>query len=521
MTNLSTKSDLIINWIESNLFIPEGHLVGQRFVLTDPQKLWIRDMFDTPTRRFILSMARKQGKTSIIAAILCAALLGPLHRQNGQVIGAAQSKEQAGLMFRLAEKMIRFNDKLMAFCRIIPSQKVIEIPELGIHFKAISADASNAQGLSPYLFIFDEIGQTTGPQSDLAEALITSQMAHKDPIGIFISTQAPSDNSFLSLMIDEALTETDPTVKVRLYTAPMDINPFTEEAIRCAAPHFDHPMFNKADVLKQANEASRMPSRENSYRNLILNQRIEARVPFISRTVWDENGAPISSEWGDNPVYAGLDLSSNADLTAFTMICLIDGYWEIRTECWLPKEGIIEKSHHDKVPYDIWAKQGFLNLTPGRTIDYKFVAARILELFNQYNIVSVGFDRWGILALKNALIENGMSASFFDDKFKNHGQGFKDMSPPIKEFERLLLDNQIRHGRHPILSMCVANLNVESDPAGNRKFVKDNHNSARRIDAIIALVMGISQYLNSYSPDKNKKIVEQKVITDISQVVIF
>ncbi len=511
-------SDKIIQWIEGNLFIPEGKLVGKPFVLTDPQKDWIRDMFDTPCRRFILSMARKQGKTSIIAALLCCFLLGPLHRRNGQVIGAAQSRQQAGIMFELAEKMIRFNEKLLKFCHIVPSQKTINVPELGNHFRAIAADAGTAQGLSPYAFIFDEIGQTTGPQNQLAEALLTAQSAHEKPLGIFISTQAPSDNSFLSLLIDEGLTGADPEIKVRLYTAPMDIDPFSEAAIRAASPHFDHPMFNKRDVMKQAKEASRMPSRENSYRNLILNQRIEARVPFVSRTVWEENREPISSDWSDLPVYAGLDLSSVSDLTAIALICKVDEKWEVRIECWLPKEGILDKSRHDKVPYDVWHKQGLLHLTPGRTIDYKHVGARIRELFDLYNIQSIGFDRWGMQTLKGILFDLGMDESFFDEKFQPHGQGFKDMSPPIKEFERLLLEKNIRHGNNPILNWNASNLNIESDPAGNRKFVKDNKNSARRIDAVLALVMAIHMSLLS-STNQNKKKVVQRTVSDYRELM--
>src|SRR5690606_18567840 len=101
-----------------------------------------------------------------------------------------------------------------------------------------------------------------------------------------------------------------------------------------------------------------------SYRNLILNQRVEAKNPFITRAIWQENGAePEEIEGAD--VYGGLDLSSVSDLTA---LVLVTAEGDVHPTFWLPGDGLAEKARADRVPYDVWAKEGFLQTTPGRAI---------------------------------------------------------------------------------------------------------------------------------------------------------
>ena len=117
-----------------------------------------------------------------------------------------------------------------------------------------------------------------------------------------------------------------------------------------------------------------MPAREAEYRNLILNQRVEVSNPFIAPTVWKTCGGPVGPLDGI-PLYGGLDLSEAADLTALVLIGKRDGKWRVQPTFWLPSEGLSEKSVADRVPYDMWATQGYLETTPGRSISYEFVAS--------------------------------------------------------------------------------------------------------------------------------------------------
>lgn len=497
MTRRQTRGQKNIEWIEQFVRIPEGKMVGQRVKLTAKQKKWVRRIYDSPTRTFILSMARKNAKTALASFLLLLHLCGPEARANSQLYSAAQSRDQAAILFALAAKVVRMSPELSAVVTIRDSGKQLFCQELGTLYRALSAEASTAYGLSPVFVVHDELGQVKGPRSELYEALETASAAQESPLSIIISTQAPTDADLLSLLIDDGLTGADPRIKVELCTAPLDVDPFSEKAIKAANPHYDDFM-NKEEVRRQASDAKRMPSRESSYRNLILNQRVEARNPFISRAIWAENGAEPEDLDGCD-VYAGLDLSSVHDLTA---LVLTTREGDVHPTFWLPGEGLAEKSRIDRVPYDLWAKQGFLETTPGRAIEYEFVAAHLRMVFDRCNVVALAFDRYNMRFLKPWLVRAGFSDEELE-RFIDMGQGFVSMSPALRQLESMLLAKKLRHGNHPVLTMCAANATVVMDPAENRKFVKGK--ATGRIDGMVALAMAVgvmqndAEQTNTYS----------------------
>jgi len=290
----------------------------------------------------------------------------------------------------------------------------------------------------------------------------------------------------LSILIDDAEKGADPRVKLALFTSDPEADPFDVETIKQANPAFGD--FQQADeVLAMAEDARRMPSRENEYRNLILNQRVDRNSPFVSKGVWTGCGDPVSDEWGDQPIYAGLDLSSTADLTAFVPIAWIDDAWEVKPTFWLPKIGLAEKSRADRVPYDLWARDGFLETPDAKSIEYEFVAHWLVGFIRSHNVQKIAFDRWGMKYLKPWLTKAGLSESEFEALFEDFGQGFQSMSPALRDCESALLNAKVRHANHPVLTMCAANAVVSTDPAGGRKLNKAK--AAGRIDGMVAMAM--------------------------------
>ncbi|MEO6711151.1 MAG: terminase TerL endonuclease subunit [Planctomycetota bacterium] len=474
-------------WIERYCRIPEGRLVGQPVKLTKHQKRWLARIYDTPTRTFILSMGRKNAKTAFAAFLCLLHLCGPETKQNSQLLSAAQSRDQAALLFELAAKMIRMSPDLSAYVRVRDTAKELVCPERGSVYKALSADVATSFGKSPAFSVHDELGQVKGPRSLLYESIETAAAAQEEPLSIIISTQAPTDADLLSILIDDALTGADPRVKVELCAAPLELSPFSEEAIRAANPHFGEFM-NAEEVMRQAADAQRMPSREASYRNLILNQRIEAKNLFVSPEVWKENGASPLSDLPKSRVWGGLDLSSVHDLTALVLLTEHGGAWDVHPTFWLPEIGLAEKSRVDRVPYDLWKTQGLLQTTPGASIEYEFIAEHLRGVFDRCDVQAIAFDRWNMKFLKPWLERAG----FRDEelaRFIEFGQGFVSMSPAIRELESLLLARKLRHGNHPILTMCSHNATVVTDPAENRKFVKGR--ATGRIDGMVALSMAV------------------------------
>lgn len=491
-----TRGERNIRWIESYCRIPEGKFVGRPVKLSRQQKRWIKRIYDTPTRTFILSMGRKNGKTAFAAFLLLLNLAGPEARHNSQLYSAAQSREQAAILFALAAKIVRLSPDLNSFITVRDSAKQLFCEELGTLYRALSAEASTAYGLSPVFSVHDELGQVKGPRSDLYDAIETASAANDEPISVIISTQAPTDADLLSMLIDDALTEADPMNKVELYTTPLEdennpIDPFSEEAIRMANPHYDEFM-NKSEVLRQAQKAKRMPSMEASYRNLILNQRVEARKPFVSRGVWYENTGDPLEDFTGMPVYGGLDLSAVNDLTALVLITDIGDKFHVKSKFWLPEgepgEGIVDKAKQDRVPYDIWAKQGHIDLCPGNAIEYSYVAKYLRYVFDYFDVKAIAFDRYNMKFLKPWLELEGFTEEELA-KFIEFGQGYVSMAPALREFQTLLLNRRMEHGSNPVLNMCAANAVVVSDDAGNQKFTKAK--ATGRIDGMQALAMAV------------------------------
>lgn len=477
-----SRGERNIAWIESHCRIPEGKFVGQPVRLCEFQRKVILGIYDTPTRRAIISFGRKNAKTTLSAFLLLLHLCGPEARPNSQLYSAAQSRDQAAILFALAAKVVRMSPSLSAYVGVRDTAKQLHCAELGTLYRALSADASTAYGLSPVFTVHDELGQVKGPRSELYEALETASAAQDEPLSIVISTQAPTDADLLSVLIDDAKTGADPKVKCWLFTAPLDMDPFSEEAIRAANPAFDVFM-NQAEVLDQAATARRMPSREAQYRNLILNQRVEARSPFVSRAVWQDNGAEPGELEG--AVYGGLDLSSVSDLTA---LVLVDETGNVRPTFWLPREGLEDKARGDRVPYDVWARDGYLETTPGRAIEYEFIAQHLRMVFDCCDVHAIGFDRYNMRFLKPWLERAGFTEEELA-RFIPFGQGFISMGPSLRELEARLLGRKLRHGNHPVLAMCAANAVTLTDPTGSRKFTKAK--ATGRIDGMVSLAMAV------------------------------
>lgn len=477
-----TRAEKNIKWIEKNCRVPEGALVGSPITLRQWQKDILYGIYDSKPmlRRAIISFPRKNGKTALSAMLLLLHLVGPEHKLNSQLYSAAQSRDQAAILFALAAKMVRMNESLSDFVVVRDHAKQLFCPELGTLYRALSADASTAYGLSPAFVVHDELGQVKGPRSDLYDALETAAAAQESPLSIVISTQAPTDADLLSTLIDDVKDNPGGRTKLWLWSAPADADAFDVEVIKACNPAFGD--FQNADeVLEQAQVAGRMPSRENSYRNLILNQRISVVSSFVSRSVWEScSQEPAEIEGAE--VWGGLDLSARTDLTAFVLIYFQNKIWNVRPYFWTPEKGLRDRAARDRMPYDLWVERGFLQTTPGATVDYEFVAAQIGEIVSGLDVAGIAFDRWRIDVFKKELDRIGLELPLLP-----FGQGFKDMSPALDTVESEMLNKRVAHGGHPVLTMCAANAVAVQDPAGNRKL--DKSKSTARIDGMVAKTM--------------------------------
>ena len=346
------------------------------------------------------------------------------------------------MVFELARKIIEMNDKLRARARASFRQAADRAHAQRAVPGAGGGKARRLMGCRRSLAILDEVGQVEGPTDKFIGAITTAQGAYEHPLLIAISTQAPSDNDLFSVWLDTQQTAKDPRIVSHVYSAPEECALDERTGWYAANPALG--VFRSlADVEKQASLAMLMPANEPEFRNLILNQRVESASPFVARSVWLANDADPGPLAG-RKVWGGLDLSEVADLTA---LVLVDDTGGVHPTFWLPEEGLREKARADHVPYDLWQRDGLLQTTPGKAIEYEFVAEYLRGRVDRCDVQLIGSTH-NMRHLKPWLHKAGFSDAEME-KFIECGQGYQSMTPAARTEVRLLR-NSLRHGGHPI-----------------------------------------------------------------------
>lgn len=501
-----TRAKRVIDFIEM-LKVPSGRGHGKNIVLRPWQKQFIIDIYaprsedgQRRVRRAVFSVARKNGKTALIAALVICHLVGPEAIPNGEIYSAANDREQAAQVFKFARQIIEMEPEFApgvpgTGLTVIPSTKTIVCKSNGSFYRALSADAGTKHGLNPSLWIYDELAQARN--QELYEVMNSSQGARDEPLGIIISTQSPDPEHPLSKLIDDGLEANDLRTLVHLYEIPDELDVFDPANWHLANPALGD-FKSLAELEAEAAMAQRQPSFENQYRNLQCNQRVDIHSPLVARTEWKacQNGRTI--ELGEE-IYLGLDLSSTNDLTALVGVSAERGADRIGAWHWKPLELLADHAKRDNFDYVTHAsEQGgrWLSTTPGKLIDYEHIADHIAWVHANYKIKGLAYDRARMDDLKKEMRRAGLY--FYDAKEEpiygairlvDWGQGWVSMTPAIDALERSVISRRFQHNGNPVLSFCFANATVIMDPAGNRKL--DKSATRFRIDGAVAAAMAI------------------------------
>ena len=494
------RAERVIAFIE-NLIVPSGQGAGKPFKLRPFQIAFIRDVYAEhgPTRtrkvrRAVLSIARKNGKTALIAALVLVHLIGPEAIQNGEIYSVANDRAQAAQVFKFASQMVRADPELSALLRVVDSTKTIACYGNGSKYQAVSAESGTKHGLNPCLWIYDELAQSR--DRELFDVFDTSQGAQAEPLGIVISTQSPDPLHPLSEMIDDGLAANDNSIVVHLYAVPDETkNIFNPRCWPKANPALGD-FRSETDFKALADKAKRLGSYENTFRNLYLNQRVSNFQTIVSRNIWD-------GLKGDRPLVPGeevvlsLDLAGTIDLAALAALTVED--LRVRCHFWKP-EAFIDTNNpdnhgkRDRVPYDLWLKEGWLEPCPGAIIDIEEIAKKIAWYNENFDVVGLVYDRWRIEYLKKEL--DRLDIVYYQGKETPNGlrlipwgQGLASMAPAIEELETVISAKTLEHDDNPVLNWNMTNAAVYSDAAGNRKL--DKAKSRFRIDGAQAVTQGV------------------------------
>lgn len=489
----------IIAFIEQ-LTVPSGEGQGSKFVLREWQKRFIRDIYEPHTalgrrvvRRAILSIARKNGKTALIAALVLVHVIGPEAIQNGEIYSAANDREQAAQVYKVASQIVRADPELDDVLRCVDSTKTIACYSNGSFYRAMSSESGTKHGLNPTFVVFDELAQAKDRQ--LYDVLDTSFGARSEPLFVVISTQSNDPEHILSKLIDDGLGANDPRIVCHLYEVPEDDDIFSARAWKKANPALGD-FRSLPDMKALADKAKRSPAEEPKFRNLYCNQRVAPTSSLISRAEWMACVGPAEFIDKEN-VYLALDMSAIVDLTALVMGSA-DDLTRVRPFFWKPEDYLTEHSNRDfgasANRYVQWNADRHLLISPGRSIDPNVIARKIAELSDQYNVLGLAYDRWRINDLLREFDRIGLAA--YQDKGDGKGsglrlipwgQGFRDMAPAVDALEIAVIERKIQHNSNPVLNWNMGNAVAIMDPSGNRKIDKDKVRF--RIDGAVALTM--------------------------------
>ena len=491
-----SAADYAVAFIE-NLCHTKGTWAGKPFELIDWQEQIIRDLFGTlkPNgyRQFntaYIEIPKKQGKSELAAAVALLLTCGD-GEERAEVYGCAADRQQAAIVFDVAADMVRMCPALSKRVKILASQKRLIYTPTNSFYQVLSAEAYSKHGFNIHGVVFDELH--TQPNRKLFDVMTKgSGDARMQPLYFLITTAGTDTHSICYETHQKAKDiiegrKIDPTFYPVIYGADESDDWTDPKVWKKANPSLDITV--GIDKVKAAcDSAKQNPGEENAFRQLRLNQWVKQAVRWMPMEKWDKCAFSVDEDELEGRVcYGGLDLSSTTDITAFVLVFPpLDEQdkYIILPYFWIPEDNLTLRVNRDHVPYDVWERQGYLQTTEGNVVHYGFIEKFIEKLGERFNIREIAFDRWGAVQM----VQNIESMGFTVVPF---GQGFKDMSPPTKELMKLVLEQKIAHGGHPVLRWNMDNIYIRTDPAGNIK--ADKEKSTEKIDGAVATIMALDR----------------------------
>lgn len=438
-------------------------------------------------KKVFLMVGRGSRKTALAAGLELLFMAGPERTPSGNVYSAANSQKQSALIHREMAGIIRHTPWLKKRFTIQNAQKRCIFRPEDIIYEAMSADASNAHGLSPLLTVVDEYHEFR--TSDLMEAIESGQRKLRNTL-LFIATTAGAgrDNPAYDLYAYAREVADNPDLDPTFLPILFEANPdddFTDETVwheTNPGLEFDYPPLEQ--IRDGAREAVNRPSKRGAFKRLHLGIWQEQHEdPWIDMNVYDEGNLPIDLDaLNGQPCFVGVDLGFTEDLSAIVAAFpRPDGTVQIVPFVYAADDTLQQRQEKDGQPWVQWKDDGHLLTTAGRSVDLDVIEEKIRELCETFDVQEIAIDRYGASGVRRRLEDDGLP--IFE-----HGQTASHMGPPIKAVERLVLESRLIHGGHPVLRNHIANAYLRADDMGNQRFQKGRDRS-RKVDAAIAATM--------------------------------
>jgi len=484
----------------------KGKWAGVPFNLQPWQEAGLREIYGRMnadgTRQYrtaYIEIARKNGKTEI-AAGHALKLLTADAEAGAEVYGAAYTREQAGIVYRVAAGMTRRHPALSAKLKVIDSTKRLIFGDS--FYVALPHEAAASQGYNPHGSVVDEYH--VWRKADLRDALRMGMGTRAQPLE-FIITTAGNDFSSPCHELHEYAERViradidDPTFYAEIYSAPMDADWTDEDVWRRCNPALG-AFRSIEEMRKECARAQRIPSEESAFRQYYLNQWLQSADRWISSDEWEANGrASVTVDaLSGRGFYGFLDLSATSDLSAWVMLFPRPDdpeHVDIVARFWCPEARLSDDRNPYCAQYQAWARDGYLTTTRGNAIDYGFVRRQVIEDSTRFRLQRMNIDR----LFQGAQLGMELAEELGADRVFAMGMGFISFAAPMAEFERRLLTRKLNHMGNPVLRWMAGNVVVKRDPAGNLK--PDKAASQGKIDGIVGIVGALDAQMRGAEPE--------------------
>ena len=502
-------SQHVIDFFPAFIEHPEGPLAGQPYILEPFQqaRLWILygwKWADTGNRRFKFAYYEtgRGNAKSMEASGLALYEFFAFGHSGAQVYSVATDKDTARLVYDTSELMVRHSPYLAE--RATLHKDNMHIPGTASKYEPLAADHTNLLGLRPYFINFDELHMQ--PNANLWNALTSAMGKCPNPL-----LQALTNSGFDRNSLCYKQHEYSVKVLLGVFTddtwfpwiaALDDGDDWQDERNWIKANQGLGTMMTLKELRESAARARNDPSALNTFLRYRMSVWTDSHAAWMPMDLWDACNLPVDmDELAGRPCVGALDLSTISDISAFALVFPphgTDERWSILPRFFLPRENIQKRVERDRVPYDVWERQGLFILTGGRTIDYDEIREEIKRLKARFDFVEITYDRWNSSDIVKRLEGDGF-------EMVKWGQGYQDMNAATKRLMELVLNGELSHGGNPVLRWMASNVVVKMDPAGSMK--PDKERSPEKIDGIVAAIMALgramavpeTQYTPSYA----------------------
>lgn len=499
------KAERFLDWMR--LFKHrKGVLAGQHIEPHIIQKFVFGNIYgwvhkDSGLRRFnkaYWQMGRKNAKSQGLGCVGSyeASAFGEPY---AEVYTAGVKKEQSKIVWDEIHDMIMGNPDLRDRFKV--AYGVITHIKSGSTISAMSKeDKKDGDGTNPQCGIIDEYH--AHPTSEFYDIIDSGMGARAQPLLMIITTAGFNlNNPCYSVEYKYVSRILDPDDEVENDRYFVMINELDkDDDIK------DHKNWEKANPIlcsyKEGREylanqlkiALDVPERMRTFLTKNMNVWVDAKDDgYMQMNKWNVCKSSLI-DLRQYPLWVGIDLSTTTDLTSVGLVFrLDDGRFAVKQHSFMPEDKLYERMNSDKVPFDLWEKQGYLTTTPGAVVDYSFIEQYLLDLLEEgYDIQEVNYDRW--------------NATQFAQIMSSHGflmveipQTISHLSSPTKEFRKEVFAGNVIHFDDPLLNWAMGNAVQKQDAQEN--IMLDKSKSTERIDPVVAIINAFSRAMSNESND--------------------